>query len=80
MSGRFPVRPFLLFPPLASLPSPSSLLLERRQVLMFLNECRITYAELNELKEGKMDWRFSEPGRMAPPGSSPVVKMEGLPV
>ncbi|GAA5916867.1 hypothetical protein JCM6882_007438 [Rhodosporidiobolus microsporus] len=41
-----------------------------------MQECqdqfRIIYSELSELKEGKLDWRLTEPGRVVPPGSSPV--------
>ncbi|GAA5856067.1 hypothetical protein JCM8547_002964 [Rhodosporidiobolus lusitaniae] len=38
-----------------------------------MQECqdqfRITYSELQELKEGKLDWRLTEPGRVRPPGT-----------
>ncbi|GAA5822224.1 hypothetical protein JCM11251_006267 [Rhodosporidiobolus azoricus] len=49
-----------------------------------MGECqdqfRIIYSELSELKEGKMDWRFTQPERVVPPGSSPVRPATGLPV
>ncbi|GAA6031420.1 hypothetical protein JCM8097_005652 [Rhodosporidiobolus ruineniae] len=48
-----------------------------------MQECqdqfRIVYSELAELKEGKLDWRFTNPERLVPPGSSPVRPDAALP-
>ncbi|GAA5914834.1 uncharacterized protein JCM6883_005632 [Sporobolomyces salmoneus] len=38
------------------------------------DQFRIGMAEIEEIKQGQHDWKFHEPGRTKPPGTSPVAQ------
>lgn len=36
------------------------------------NDYSIAMAEIEEIKQGQHDWKVLQPGRVGPPGTSPV--------
>ncbi|GAA6062554.1 hypothetical protein JCM10212_004115 [Sporobolomyces blumeae] len=43
------------------------------------DQFRIAFSEIEEIKQGKHDWKYSEPNRTKPPGQSPENKLGQLP-